>query len=447
MKTSIYAAAVILGLTGAVYAQPALEQLGAGRYAQVRVPAVSMAAAFTPKAAPGPYKATRANTVTIYFCGTGMTRDWWQAANAHSPDGANGYWSSELVASLFYEQETDANKLVVNGIGTDDAVGTAAYFARKPAEGLTGLNIGDKGLLDQGFPSSSLAKRGWAKCLNEAVAYLNSVLASTTGEITLNLVGHSRGGVLTLMTANKVKDEPRIKAINILALDPVPGDTSLPAATYALNDKVKNYVGIYSEDERTAMFEPVIPATAPGTKVWLLTLPGSHEAFTGNTQKDGHSRNNYFGEKIKDGDIHLPELQPVASLSKIIAAGLLASPDWGGVKFSGNRPGAGAAREELINAAREMRSAKAAGSYEYQRSVSYLPSLSPLYSTLVTFKNGEAHRLTYSDVRAGEQNGPRLANKLEGAALRAVALTEAVPGQRSPEQILNSLLEFGGLAD
>ena len=426
MKNLIRIMTLILGLAGGVYAQSALEQLGAGKYAEVAVPAIPMASAA--RVSDGPGRTARANTVTIYFCGTGMTKAWWQAADAHSADGSNGYWSPELVATLFKEQGEESYKFVVDGVGTDAASGS-------------------DNLLDQGFPSSPLAKRGWAKCLDEALAYLDSVLASTTGDITLNLVGHSRGGVLTLMAANKVKDNPRIKAINILALDPVPGDSSLPAATYGLSGKVKNYVGIYAEDERTVMFEPVIPAAGPGTKIWLLTLPGSHEAFTGKTQKDGHSRNNYFGAKLKDGDTHLPELEPLARLTKMIAAELLVSQDWGGVRFNWTwRQGtAEESKAEFLNTAREMRSAKAAELYAYQRTVSYLPSFNPFGTSLAAFINGASYNISYSDIRAGIQNGPRVAYKMEGGALRAAALDQAVSGRETPERMLNKLMELGGL--
>jgi pimeloyl-ACP methyl ester carboxylesterase len=389
MKKLLYAAIVMLGLTGGGYAQTA-----------------------------------RANTVTIYFCGTGMTKAWWQAGAAQSPDGANGYWSPELVATLFKEQEENSHKFVVDGVGTDSAYGS-------------------DNLLDQGFPSSPLAGRGWAKCLDEAMAYLDSVLASASGEIKLNLVGHSRGGVLTLMAANRVKDNPRIKTVNILALDPVPGDSSLPAWTYSLGANVKNYVGIYAEDERTVMFEPVIPATGPGTRVRLLTLPGSHEAFTGNTQKDGHSRNNYFGARLTDGDAHLPELEPVAKLTKMIAAGLLASQDWGGLRF-GRSQGQGTVEEfetEFLKTAREMRSAKAAELYEYQRTVSYLPSFSPVHTSLAELKDGVLRGVSYSAAQAGLQSGQRVVRKLEGGTLRAAALEEAVPGLETPWQLLNWLNE------
>ncbi len=451
MKNSICAAVVILGLAGGAHAQTALEQLKGGRYAEAWIPAVPAEAASAAEAVGNPYRIARTKAITIYFCGTGITRDMWKAEDAHSPDGATGFWSPELISTLFREQAADSYKLIVNGIGTDAESGSlASAFAKNSSAGKAEPNSEDRNLFslfDQGFPSSPLARRGWARCLDEAMAYINSILASTTGDITLNLVGHSRGGVLALMAANKIKDNPRIKTINILALDPVPGDTSLSPGIYGLSGKVKNYVGIYVEDERTIMFEPVIPAAGSGTKVWLLTLPGSHEAFVGNTQKDGHSRNNYFGAKPKDGDTHLPEMEPVARLTKIIAMELLASQNWGGVRSNWNwrQKTLEGSRADFLKTAREMRSVKAAELYKYQRTVSYLPSFNPFRTSLTAFKDGAAYDISYSDVQAGVQNEPRVVYKMEGRTLGIMALSEAVQARKNPEQILNSLTEFGGL--
>ena len=408
------------------------------------------AAAAAEAVAVTPDKPARTNAITIYFCGTAITKDWWKAENAHSPDGTAGFWSPELVSTLFYEQNADSYKLVVNGIGTDSKPGSAASYAAKASpEGKIDMNsVGNKGLYGQALPSSFLADRGWDKCVGEAVTYINSVLASVTGEVTLNLVGHSRGGVLTMMTADKVKNNPRITAVNILALDPVPGDGSVPVGTYLLSGKVKNYVGIHSEDERTEMFEPVIPAAEPGTKVWLLTLPGSHEAMVGNSQKDGHSSgDHYYSSNVGDGNTHLPELKPVGRLTKIIATGLLASPDWGGVRFNPDRPQVTieGAKAELIKTAQDMRSPEAAKLYAYQRTVSFLPSLIPFYTSLVSFTGGRSQSLTYTEVSRGLHNDPRVVYKMEGGTLRAMALNKVIPDRETAAQILTKLTELGRL--
>ena len=409
------------------------------------------ASALTQLPAVQPEKYARTNTITIYFCGTAITKDWWRAEDAHSPDGSSGFWSSELVSTLFHEQNADSYKLVVNGIGTDDLPGsTATYPVKISPDGHSDIKSPDqnsKGLYGQYFPSSFLTTRGWNKCVDEAITYINSVLASTTGDITLNLVGHSRGGVLTMMAADKIKHNPRIKTINILALEPVPGDGSVSADTYSLTEKVKNYIGLYAEDERTYMFEPVIPAAGPETNTWLLRLPGSHETMAGNTQKDGHSKNYYISRPTGDENKHLPELGPVGRLAKIIATELLASRDWGGVRFNWNwRQGTiDGSKKELIKTAADMRSAEAAKLYQYQRTVSWLPSLIPFYTSLEVFSGGRAQKISRSEVLTGLQNEPRVVYKMEGGVLRTMALSEAIPGRETPSQILNRLIELGGL--
>ncbi|MEI7529163.1 MAG: hypothetical protein WCK76_09475 [Elusimicrobiota bacterium] len=424
----------LLSLTGAA-------QAGGFRDLAARAPELQAATPPTVSAAK-PYQAAP-TAVTIYFCGTAITKDWWKAEDAHSPDGSTGFWSPELTSTLFHEQDDASYKLVVNGIGTDDIPGATASPALKSSRG--GSSPENKGLFGQAFPSSSLADRGWDQCVDEAATYINSVLAATAGEVTLNLVGHSRGGVLTMLTANRFGNEPRIKAINILALDPVPGDSNIPSDAYSLNGKVKNYVGLYAEDERTGMFEPVIPEAGPGTKVWLLTLPGGHEAMAGNTQKDGHSRNYYY-LNLGDGDEHLPELRPVGKLAKLIATGLLGARDWGGVRFSGNgRQGTRGAGAELLRTAQDMRSAKAEKLYEYQRTVSFLPSLVPFYTGLMAYSGGYAQKVSDSDISAGLQNEPRVVYKVEGGTIRTLGLNEAIPDRETAEQLLGELAEFGGL--
>ena len=433
--------AVISGLAGGAYAAEFMDL--AVKASDLKAQAAAGIFAVRPE------KAARTNVITIYFCGTAITKEWWKASDAHSPDGANGFWSPELVSTLFHEQDNDSYKLVLNGIGTDDVPGSASSPAARTAGGKPGFDpVGNKGLYGQALPSSFFTERGWDACVGEAMTYIDSVLASTAGDVTLNLVGHSRGGVLTMMTAAKAKDNPRIKAVNILALDPVPGDGSVPAETYLLDGKVKNYVGIYSEDERTEMFGSVIPAAEPGTKVWLLTVPGSHEAMVGNSQKDGHSSgDHYYSTDKGDGNKHLPELEPVGRLTKIIATELLASRDWGGVRFAAawRRGTIEASKAELIKTAREMRSAKAEKLYEYQRTVSFLPSLIPFYTALVAYTGGYAQQISDSEAAAGLQNEPRAVYKYEGGTLRSLALNEAIPKRETAGQIVEKLAEFGGL--
>ncbi|NQZ11145.1 MAG: hypothetical protein HRT35_28670, partial [Algicola sp.] len=66
---------------------------------------------------------------------------------------------------------------------------------------------------------------------------------------TINLIGHSRGGVVALVPANLLaKYLPSIK-VNVIGLDPVPGPGYLPPHMCTLNKRnLGNYVGIYAID-------------------------------------------------------------------------------------------------------------------------------------------------------------------------------------------------------
>lgn len=77
---------------------------------------------------------------------------------------------------------------------------------------------------------------------------------------TINLIGHSRGGVVALVTANLLaKYLPSIK-VNVIGLDPVPGPGYLPPHMCTLNKRnLGNYVGIYAIDETSGGFNAVVP--------------------------------------------------------------------------------------------------------------------------------------------------------------------------------------------
>ena len=77
---------------------------------------------------------------------------------------------------------------------------------------------------------------------------------------TINLIGHSRGGVVALVTANLLaKYMPSVK-VNIIGLDPVPGPGYLPPYMCTLNQRNLNcYIGIYAIDETSGGFNAVVP--------------------------------------------------------------------------------------------------------------------------------------------------------------------------------------------
>jgi hypothetical protein len=234
-------------------------------------------------------------TMTIYFSGTTMNGSMWQASS--SP-----FARPETVATLHYLQKAGVDypghhKGIVNG-------------------------------------PPLLAE--WNKKFGEAVALLTPVLSTCTGKcITLNLVGFSRGAVSTMHMAHHISANPaythikdKIKKINILAFDPVPGDALMQAGVFNLAPNVE-YLGIYSVDERSALFAPVLPnpplADDPSNPLMaFFTVPGSHETMVGNTLINGHR----FSSRDDVNLVH------VSSTLKIIATEILGSSDWGHVRFA-----------------------------------------------------------------------------------------------------------------
>lgn len=336
--------------------------------------------------------------VTIYFCGTAVTSDWWGEKSK--------FGSPELVSTLFREQSTEPGgtpihrKYIVDGVGTGSFIPFANLFSRA-------------------FPSSCFSSRGWQRCLKEGKSYLEKVLKETSGDVTLNLVGFSRGAVLCMWTARDFALEKRVSGINILCFDPVPGDRKVPEEIYRLGSKVKNYVGIYAEDERTNHFDPVIPHIASsGTKHWMFTVPGGHETMVGNRQKDAHHLDTYssrmgFNNELSD------ELAKVSWVTKYIAVELLGSTEWGNARFNWSRQ---QDRETFTSNYDAMFRHKG---FEYIRKISFLPNPGGLVSHR-SDSNGESYCRTY---RRGESdhNRNRCAYKsLAGGGGMGVGLKEVI---------------------
>jgi len=264
--------------------------------------------------------------VTIYFAGTGLTEEWWDPNQAVGDFGA-GFWTRELVATLHKWQNTSDThkKKFIDGIGT----GCADYDF-----------VGDLlDLLNQKFPDWEIC-RGWETNLQEAEDFLrNDVLAVTSQKVILNLVGLSRGGVLTMRFANRVyraEDlRDRIEGINIIAFEPAAGDTRLSPSEFILNPLVSQYVGMYATDERAALFSPAIPSfESSETEVWMFRVPGAHETLVGNIQTDGHHTNYNTLPCEVPGECFDTELLKVSWVTTFIALKLLGSSHWGNLDFN-----------------------------------------------------------------------------------------------------------------
>jgi pimeloyl-ACP methyl ester carboxylesterase len=97
---------------------------------------------------------------------------------------------------------------------------------------------------------------GWEHNVDHTMAVLNATLDLPR---TINLVGWSRGAITCFMIAHALNENPRTKpiAVNICALDPVPGPGNFhDPEKVTLPANVKNYVAIVEQDERRKIFKP-----------------------------------------------------------------------------------------------------------------------------------------------------------------------------------------------
>ncbi len=264
--------------------------------------------------------------LTIYFCGSGCAETWWL------PNHQGWEVTPELVANLYYnDSSTPINKIIdpktniVTDIFTTTGKKHYKYIANGIGYGPSFVNVLEKANAD-------LGNRGWEEVLNEGQKVFSKI-SSQGGRITLNLIGFSRGGILCMKIARRVADNNQIKKINILAFDPVPGD---PDPIYrhgydlVLPAKVNQYIGIYARDERSYMFEPVIPDQSElptKSKVWLVEVPGGHETMVGNCQNDGHSTKPTGSTRDSS---FVKDMKSVSNITTAIAEQLLTSKEWDG---------------------------------------------------------------------------------------------------------------------
>jgi hypothetical protein len=271
-------------------------------------------------AAPG---VSAEQVVTIYYCGTGAESDWWYGPNVEDAVGLFGFYRPETIALLHHLQYAEGDsgysnhhKTIVNGVGTGGALNI--IWAASPS-----------------IPDDIFG-RGWNACLEEGLGFLEGVVAAHPGEtVILNLVGWSRGGILCILTARRICLDPNyahldaaVRTINMMPFDPVPGDPFLKVDNFILPAKVDWMIGLYALDERSIMFDPVIPAAAEPVMGLPFSIPGSHETVVGSTQEDGHAIDVNIFEIYKDA-----ELQHVSWLGKVLAIEMLGSDEWGHVRF------------------------------------------------------------------------------------------------------------------
>jgi len=216
---------------------------------------------------------------TFYFGGTFATGTEWQYGEAT--------WGTPSLWESMYHYAKHKNGTIVDGIKYYH------YYIRGVAAGKF-VSWGDK-------PHCTNNPRGWIQVHADALADWNEVLSKEpTGKIIVNSVGQSRGGMSSIRFPHEIDalNPERIAWINVIATDPVYDENS-PCFDdieftryyhYKLPDKVRNYVGFYAEDERTCDFAPIVPFKEDfnSTRMYLFTVPGTHQTLVGNFQKDGH---------------------------------------------------------------------------------------------------------------------------------------------------------------
>jgi hypothetical protein len=120
---------------------------------------------------------------------------------------------------------------------------------------------------------------------------------------TVNIIGHSRGGVAAIMCAHELYYVVPEAKVNIFAIDPVPGTGSCTREITRLAPNVDHYVGVYAVDETSTGFNGVVPWPYNGgnpidplrpttvrrdiKKYHLIYAPGRHATVAGNKAKDG----------------------------------------------------------------------------------------------------------------------------------------------------------------
>jgi hypothetical protein len=287
---------------------------------------------------------TEERVVTIYFGGTTMTEHHWNKNIFLHP-----FSRPETVATLHHLQKGWQHRIDGTAEPPDDKdclnVDKDYIFCNHHKGMVDGIGRGLQ-LIDAANPTIfDLTGRGWSNIFNEARAILQPVADACIEPpcITLNLVGFSRGAVSTIHFAQQILSNPSydnikttIRKTNILAFDPVPGDSLIDERYFNLPPNVE-YLGFYSEDERSAFFAPVFPARidppiAGDPPVTFFTVPGSHETMVGNIRRNGH----HWGlctPFVFNCNNSVNSLDHVPSTLKIVATEILGSSDWGHVRF------------------------------------------------------------------------------------------------------------------
>ncbi|WP_339544869.1 hypothetical protein [Pseudomonas sp. RA_35y_Pfl2_P32] len=255
--------------------------------------------------------------LTVYFCGTGSTK-----FDTHN----DAYWNGELISTLASHElgREFAEWAVIDGPGSSNLQADEMFF-KSEAYGINGSLFGSgwkenvrhalqliKGtsswerlelteeeynrLKAAGIPIEDVTSVGswlWRKYNYGERAFTQQKLQEQIIKMfrkdgviptCVNLVGWSRGAISCHMLANMMLNDPELKsvAVNIFAVDPVPGPLNFQPERVTLGANVKDYVGFFARDERSKGFSCVIPLTHSGTKTHIYPMAGRHGTLVGN---------------------------------------------------------------------------------------------------------------------------------------------------------------------
>jgi len=258
--------------------------------------------------------------VNFYFGGTFGTGNEWK--NDEAPWKTPAIWES----MYHYAKHTDEINPVWGEHADGSHNGILTYHVYLP--GIAAFVEGDLDLMGD-RPHCEGNLRGWNDVhawdsplgagFQWKLALSKAALAAGPdfGKVIVNIAGQSRGGMSAIRFASELAEfdegdpanpnatfDHRIAWINVISTDPVWDENASCTILgqnygpedytrwhhYVLGDKVRNYIGLYAEDERSSDFWPVLPHfDAPGTtRDIILTVPGSHQNLVGNYQRDGH---------------------------------------------------------------------------------------------------------------------------------------------------------------
>ncbi|WP_032116144.1 hypothetical protein WH390_11415 [Candidatus Arsenophonus nilaparvatae] len=260
--------------------------------------------------------------LTVYFCGTGVTK---------FEDSNKQYWQGELVSMLASNNlgREFAEWIIIDGPGSGNLQQDELWVKDGGYHNWTGVGFGKgwkenvqhaihiiKGNFD--WQREKLTEKQY-NLLKKANIAIDDVEVSGSyfwrhydygnrkvsqqqlqqqiikmyrkgGVIPsqVNIVGWSRGGVSCHMLANAMLEDELLKEIpvNIFAIDPVPGPLNFQNEKVSLGKNVKEYVAFYAKDERSKGFCCVIPKTDSATIVRIFPMRGRHATLVGNASLD-----------------------------------------------------------------------------------------------------------------------------------------------------------------